>query len=53
MLCLPSIRSPETHHAADPVTDRPERFVLFLGEQLSDVPHQMPLREHCNHGLAT
>lgn len=41
------------HHAADRVTARPERFVLFLGEQLRNAPQRIPPRERGDNGVAT
>jgi hypothetical protein len=41
------------HHAADRVADRPERFVLFLGEQLGDAPQRIPPPERGDDRVAT
>ena len=42
----------KNHHAADRVADRPERFVLFLGEQFGDVSHGIPPRKRGDDRVA-
>src|SRR4051794_34936924 len=43
----------EHHHPTNRIADCPERFVLFLGELLGNVPQRNPPRERGNDCVAT